>query len=93
MGKNPSVIIREQAAKAKRRLEKIRDSHSPGGILYEESQKNNCYCGYYNDLLKAFMIEGYSQKKAEKHINEWVDNDFLWIGTRGGYEIVGYGDF
>ena len=94
MGKNPSIIIREQAAKAKKKIEKIKELDPDNkGPLYTESIEYHCYCGFYNELVKAFMAEGYSAKHAEKHITEWVDNDFIWIGYKDGYKIVGYGDF
>ena len=91
MGKNPSIIIKEQGAKARARREKIGSIDKIGeSILDTASKKNNSPCGFYDELIKAFMIEGYPTHRAEKHIKEWVDNDLLDVFWMEGYHIVGY---
>lgn len=93
MGKNPSIIIKEQGAKARRKREKM-DSvkHSGESVLDKASKtnKNALIYGFYDDLVKAFIVEGYTTKKAEKHIREWIDNDLLSMMWLDGFQLVGY---
>lgn len=94
MGKNPGIIIKEQRAKAR---EIVRKAESAGWstdeILKEARDKYECTCGYYKDLMQAFMLEGYTAHRAERHISEWVDNDLILVTFMKGYKIVGYGCF
>lgn len=92
MGKNPCIIIKEQGAKARKKRDKL-DSFDRirGSVLDEASDMNNGLTyGFYDDLVKAFMMEGYPAHRAEKHIQEWVDNDLLSTLWIEGYHLVGY---
>lgn len=93
MGKNPSIIIKEQGAKARTRLEKVGslDDKISESVLETASKQNGFPCGLYQDLLKAFMIEGYPMIRAEKHIREWAENDLIDVFWVQGYQLVGYG--
>ena len=91
MGKNPCIIIKEQGAKARKKRDKIDSLGSNGSVLEIASKKNNGLTyGFYDDLVKAFMIEGYPAHRAEKHIQEWIDNDLLSTLWIEGYHLVGY---
>lgn len=91
MGKNPSIIIKEQAAKAKKKRDMIASvEHTGESVLEKASKKYGQPCGFYEDLIKAFMIEGYPTKRAEKHISEWADRDILDIFWMDGYHVVAY---
>lgn len=94
MGKNPGIIIKEQRAKARETAIKAESAGwRDDEILREARDKYECTCGYYKDLMQAFMIEGYTAHRAEKHIGEWVDNDLIMIAYLKGYKLVGYGGF
>ena len=91
MGKNPCIIIKEQGAKARKKREKI-DSvdHTSESVLEKASKKNDLIYGFYDDLVRAFILEGYPVHRAEKHIQEWVENDLLSTMWMDGFHLVGY---
>ena len=94
MGKNPSIIIKEQRAKARDMAMEGRQRGLQDDIVAEAAEKSGyTTCGYYRDLLQAFMIEGYTTIRAEKHIREWADLDLLSVFFVKGYKLVGYGAF
>ena len=65
--------------------------HIGESVLETASRTNNGLTfGFYDDLVKAFMIEGYPAHRAEKHIQEWVDNDLLSTLWMEGYHLIGY---
>ena len=94
MGKNPGIIIKEQRALAREAYNRAESAGIPNDeILIDARNRFNCTCGYYADLLRAFMIEGYTVARADKHIKEWVENDLLFVTFLNGYKVVGYGGY
>ena len=91
MGKNPNVIFRELYAKAKKRHELATNAdgttQDPIAIMEKE---DHCYYTVYSKVVKSFILEGYSEQKADKHIMQWVDNDILTIRMRNGWRYVGF---
>ena len=92
MGKNPCIIIKEQGAKARKKIEKMESiDHVKGSVIEKACEQNyGLTYGFYDDLVKAFLIEGYPVNRAKKHIKEWVDNDLLSTLWIDGYYLVGY---
>lgn len=94
MGKNPGTIIKEQRAKAREAAIKAESAGWKYDVILKEARdKYECTCGYYKELMQAFMAEGYTAYRAEKHIKEWVDYDLIMITYLNGYKLVGYGGF
>ena len=91
MGKNPNVIFRELYVKAKRRhglaLNEDGSTQDPIAIMELE---DHCFYTTYSKVVKCFILEGYSEQKANKHIMQWVDNDILTIRTKNGWRYVGF---
>lgn len=95
MGKNPCIIIKEQGAKARKRRARLNSlDHERVSVLEkaEEQMNNGLIYGFYQDLMKAFMVEGYPVIRAEKHIKEWAENELIDVVWVDGFHLVGYGE-
>lgn len=89
MGKDPGLILKQQIAKAKHRVETI-DSAENDTILTRMYKENRSYCMLYKDVVKAFLAEGYTDAKADRYIAKWADYDLVWTGYVEGYHLVGF---
>ena len=94
MGRTPNVIFRELYRNAKKKIDKINslDDNINKPMIAQISKEDHCYYVYYQDVVKAFMMEGYSEEKAVKHIMKWLDNDFLTARYMDKYKLIGIGD-
>lgn len=90
MGKNPNVIFRELYRKEKRKRDMISSvSDAVKDRITVMSEQDRCYYIPYRDVIKAFMIEGYSESKAIKHVTTWIDNDLISDRYSEGYHLIG----
>ncbi len=90
MGKNPSNIFREIYKEAKRKQDSIT---SVDGVLKSRTirmgEEDHCCYVLYPEVIKVFLKEGYPVKKAEKHIEQWLDNDLITMRYADGYRFIG----
>lgn len=89
MGKNPSIIFRELYRKAKNKegmITSLNGSNKP----YEMGKEDGCYYVPYKEVVRDFLVEGYTEGKAIKHIDQWVDYDLVFIRFSDGYKYVGF---
>ena len=90
MGKNPSGIFRELYSESKRKYDKI--ASFPDVVksrIHQMSDEDRCCYVLYADVIRKFLKEGYPERKALKHIQEWVDNDLLMVRYAEGYRLIG----
>lgn len=90
MGKNPSSIFRELYSESGRKREKI--ASYPDAVkpkIFELCEKDHCSYVLYPEVIRTFLKEGYPEKKALKHIQEWEDNDLITIRYVDGYRFIG----
>ena len=90
MGKNPNVIFRELYRKAKKRHDAVIMTGAEKDFRVSMEEQDHCYYTAYNQVVKAFIIEGHSEQKADKHIMQWVDNDLLSIRLYDGWRYIGF---
>lgn len=90
MGKNPNIIFRDLYRHQKKRMDKISSvSDAVKDRIDSLSEKDKCLYIPYKDVIKAFMIEGYPENKAAKHITTWIDNDLITDRYIEGYHLIG----
>ena len=90
MGKNPCSIFRELYSESKRKQDKI--ASIPDVVksrIHQMSDEDHCCYVFYTDVIKKFLKEGYPERKALKHIQEWADNDLLMERYAEGYHLIG----
>ena len=93
MGKNPSIIFRELTKQAKHRQKAIGSvDGSTKSNLYKANEQDHCFYVLYKDVVKNFLIEGYSEYRAEKHINQWIDYDIIGVRYIDGIKYIGFSD-
>ena len=89
MGKNPSTIFRELYRTAKHREGKYTSMGGTNGLL-EMSKQDGCVYVTEKEVIQSFMIEGYSELRANKHILQWIDYDLLFVRYNNGYKYIGF---
>lgn len=90
MGRTPNVIFRELYKREKKKSETIRAVGAEKTPIMIMNEQDHCLYVTQQEVIKAFMMEGYSEQKALKHITTWLDNDFLTARyTREGYKLIG----
>ena len=90
MGKNPCSIFRELYSESKRKQDKI--ASIPDVVksrIHLMSEEDHCCYVMYTDVIRKFLKEGYPERKALKHIQEWADNDLLMVRYAEGYRLIG----
>ena len=89
MGKNPSTIFRELYRKAKNREARV---SSTGGstVSIDMGKQDGCVYVTEKEVLQNFLIEGYSEFRANKHILQWIDYDLLFVRYNNGYKYIGF---
>ena len=91
MGKNPNVIFRELYRHEKRKTMMVNSvSDAVKDRIAKLGEQDGCYYIPYKDVVKAFMIEGYPENKAIKHITSWIDNDLITDRYSEGYHLIGF---
>ena len=89
MGKNPSIIFRELYKKAKHR-DSITSSVNGSSGPYDMGKQDGCYYVTEKEVIKNFLIEGYSEQKAERHIDQWIEYDIVFVRYKDGYKYIGF---
>ena len=89
MGKNPNAIFRELYRTAKHKAG-IVDSVGGTNTPYEMGKQDGCYYVTYQQVIKSFMIEGYSVQRAIRHIDQWIDYDILFVRYNDGTKFIGF---
>ncbi len=89
MGKNPSTIFRELYRKAKNREGKANSTGFTNAVM-EMGKQDGCVYVTEKEVIQNFMIEGYSELRANKHIAQWIDYDLLFIRYNNGYKYIGF---
>ena len=89
MGKNPSTIFRELYRKAKHR-NGIIGSVEGSNPAYEMNMQDGCFYVTEKEVIKDFLLEGYSESRANKHIDQWIEYDILFVRYWNGYKYIGF---
>lgn len=89
MGKNPSIIFRELYRKAKNK-EGMIDSLGGSNVPHTLGKEDKCLYVTYKEVIKDFLKEGYTENRAIKHIEQWVDYDIIFIRYYDGYKYIGF---
>ena len=95
MGQNPSIIFKQLYSKAKhkqRAIESIGGASGTDGLICKMNNKDHCYYVPYKDVVREFLLQGYSEQKAEKHITQWLDYELAWITYCDGFKLMGFAD-
>ena len=93
MAKLPASLLKQLSAKAKDSTEKIRSSGHPVGdlqVLMKANEKTGNYYLMYDEAIRAFLIAGYGETAAEKHIKLWKDYDLADVWYLDKYKIIGF---
>lgn len=78
MGKNPNTIFRELYKRARIRHGKIEKSGGKNPV-YDMDKEDGCYYVLNKEVIKSFILEGYSEKRANCHITKWLDYDLITV--------------
>lgn len=89
MGKNPSTIYKEIYRKAQHRQDTI-TSQGLKTPITEMNAQDKCLYVLYKEVVKEFLLEGYSEQRAIKHIDQWIDYDLIFTRYSDGYKFVGF---
>lgn len=89
MGKNPSIIFRELYRKAKN-VDGMISSVDGHNTPYDLGRQDGCYYVNYKEVVKDFLKEGYSEGRAVKHIEQWIDSDLLFVRFSDGVKFIGF---
>lgn len=89
MGKDPGLIFKQISAKAIHRSKQAISVENEN-ILTSAHDKTGAYYLFYKDVIKAFMLEGYTDTRAEKYIAKWIDYDLANVLYEGSYKLLGF---
>lgn len=91
MGKNPSVIFKQLYKQAKNKEATLSKDGLTGLdlIIHQMNAKDECFYVPYTEVIREFLIEGYSEARAKKHITQWINHDLLVTNTYGRYKLIG----
>ena len=94
MGKNPSMIFKDlcRSAKTKQSVSKKEILTGIDELIYNLTIRDGCYYVPYNDAIRSFLIEGYSEQKALKHLKQWAHYDLAWPTKYEGYKLLALAD-
>ena len=93
MGKNPSAIFRELYKKAKNTQDMLASMPGAKGseVIAEMNNQDGCYYVTYDVVMRSFLMEGYSVSRANKHIDQWIDFNILFVRYKDGFKFIGFG--
>lgn len=93
MGKNPSAIFRDLYKRAKQTQDIIASIPDAKGskLIAEMNEQDGCYYVTFETVIKSFLMEGYSVSRANKHIDQWIDYDILFVRYKDGFKFIGFG--
>ena len=89
----PATILKQLTAKAKDSTEKIKSTGNPtedSQVLMKANIKTGNYYLMYDNVIRSFLMVGYSESSAEKHIASWRKYDFVDIWYLDKYKIIGF---
>ena len=89
----PASILKQLSAIAKDRTEKIKSMGTPvqdTQVLIKANDQTGMYYMLYDDAIRSFLIAGYSENTAQKHINTWKDYDLADVWYLDKYKIIGF---
>jgi len=89
MGELPSTIFRELYRNTREKHKKICSTDGTNPVV-EMSKQDGCYYVPYKEVMQRFIIAGYSEKKATARIQDWINNDLLYIRYSNGYKYIGF---
>ena len=94
MAKLPSSILKQLSAKAKERTTKVKSVEGAEGVeetpLIKAHLKTGMYYLFYSDVIRSFLLSGYSESAAEKYINQWKDYDLVEVWYLDRNKIIGF---
>ena len=90
MGELPSTIFREIYKRTSERHRKAESIEGGVNPVFEMSKEDGCFYVPYKEVLQRFIIAGYSEKKATARIQDWVNNDLLYVRYSNGYKYIGF---
>ena len=93
MAKLPSSILKQLTARAKERTNKIRsneDFDSSDTVLIKAHNKTGNYYLMYSDVIRSFLVAGYSENAAEKYIKTWNEYDMAEVWYLDNYKVIGF---
>lgn len=94
MAKLPSSILKQLTAKAKERTEMIKSIEDAGNVsdtpLIKAHIKTGNYYLFYDDVIRSFLITGYSENAAEKYIRQWKEYDMVDEWHLDKHRILGF---
>lgn len=93
MAKLPASLLKQLSAIAKDSTEKIKSTGSPiddDRVLMKANERTGNYYLMYDRAIRAFLIAGYSESAAEKHITAWRDYDLIDVWYLDKYKIIGF---
>ena len=93
MARLPASLLKQLSARAKDSTEKIKSTGYPIGdsqVLMKANEKTGNYYLMYDEAIRAFLIAGYGESAAEKHIKLWKDYDLADVWYLDKYKIIGF---
>jgi len=97
MAKLPSSILKQLTARAKERTTKLKSMDNPDDVkalentpLIKAHIKTGNYYLFYDDVIRSFLISGYSENVAEKYINTWKEYDLVDVWYLDRNKIIGF---
>ena len=93
MAKLPASLLKQLSARAKDNTEKIKSLGNPVGdnqVLMKANEKTGNYYLMYDDVIRSFLIAGYGESAAEKHIKLWNQYDLTDVWYLDRYKIIGF---
>lgn len=89
----PSSILKQLTARAIKRTEKIKSAVDVDKIdtpLIKANKKTGNYYLMYDEVIRCFLLAGYSEMKAEKYIKLWKENNLADVWYLDSYRIIGF---
>ena len=94
MGKNPSMIFKDLcgSAKTKQTISKKEELTGIDEVIYDLTIRDKCFYVPYSDAIRQFLMEGYSEQRALKHLKQWAQYDLAWPTKYEGYKLLALAD-
>lgn len=90
MGKNPSMIFKDLCRSARENYRAYRKGETTGieEEIYNLTVRDGCFYVTYSEAIRRFLMEGYSEQKANKHISQWATYDLVCAVRHQGYKLL-----
>jgi len=92
MAKLPSSILRQLSARAKEKTKMINSQNvdvSDTPLIKAHNKTGNYYL-MYDDVIRSFLITGYTENVAEKYIKVWKEYDLVDVWYLDTYKLIGF---